>query len=126
MLRLVVAALLVAALVAVALAVALRGPDAHAVRAREGRVTITLRDFRLHPQVVRARTGRLIISLHNAGRLGHAFRVRKEGRIWVQEPTLLPGERRSVTVRLERGDYRSYDPLQNFEALGMYGTLVVR
>src|SRR3954453_10589451 len=119
MVRLVAVALLLTAVVTAALA--LRGRKAQAVRAREGRIALALRDFRMDPQVVRARPGRLTIELHNAGRLAHAFRIRKDGRLRVQEPTLLPGERRRVTVRLERGDYRTFDPLQNFEDLGMYG-----
>ena len=90
------------------------------------RVTITMRDFRYAPQVVRTSPGVLTIELRNAGRLGHAFHVRKGKQLWIEERRLLPGERRIVRRRLEPGDYRAFDPLSNFEELGMNGTLVVR
>lgn len=127
----------IAALVASALALVATG--AVVVLVREGspptsaraagdpmRVTIRIDDFRYTPQVVRARRGVLTIELRNEGRLGHSFHVRKNGRLWIEEPRLLPGERRIVRRRLERGDYRSFDPLSNYEELGMYGTLTVR
>lgn len=90
------------------------------------RVAIVMEDFRYTPQVVRARRGVLTIELRNDGRLGHAFHVRKNGRLWIEEKRLFPGERRIVRRRLEPGDYRAFDPLSNFEELGMYGTLSVR
>lgn len=125
MVRLVATTLALAALVAAALVVG--RPDRPApVQARGRTVPIVLRDFRFVPQVVRVPKGRLTFELRNTGRVSHAFRVRKGGRLWIEEPTLLPGERRTVTARLPRGDYRTFDPLQNFEELGMYGTLVVR
>jgi len=95
-------------------------------RARDGRVTIRIDDFRYTPQVVRASAGVLTIELRNEGRLGHSFHVRKNGRLWIEEPRLDPGERRVIRRRLERGDYRAFDPLSNYEELGLYGTLTVR
>ena len=94
--------------------------------AKDGRIVIRIDDFRLTPQVVRARAGVLTIELRNDGRLGHAFHLRRNGRLWLEEKRLAPGERRVVSRRLERGDYRAFDPLANFEVLGLYGTLSVR
>ena len=123
-------ALLVAAALGVALllagAPAARGGEAPAVRARDGRIAVEMRDFRFVPQRIRARPGDLTFELHNRGRLGHTFRVRGEGRTWLEVKTLRPGERRTVTRRFEKGDYRIFDVLSNYEELGMYGTLVVR
>ena len=125
MLRLVAPALLLAVLVAGAVLV--RGGAApREARARDGRVAITMDDFRFRPQVVRARRGELTFILRNRGRLGHTFRVRRNGRLWIEEPSLRPGEARTVTHRLGAGDYRMFDALSNYEQLGMYGTLVVR
>jgi plastocyanin len=126
MVRLLAATLLLAALVAAALT--LRGADASPAptRARDGRIALALDDFRFDPQVIRARKGPLTFELHNRGRLGHGFRLRKNGRTWLQEPSLRPGERRTVTRRLEPGDYRMFDAISNYEELGMYGTVVVR
>ena len=110
-----------------AVVVAVRdGTAPETARARDGRVTIRMTDFRYTPQVVRAARGTLTIELRNEGRLGHAFHVRKNGRLWIREPRLDPGETRVVRRRLERGDYRAFDPLSNYEELGMYGTLTVR
>ena len=126
MVRLLAATLVLAALVAAALT--LRGADAAPppTRARDGRIAIALDDFRFDPQVIRARRGSLTLELHNRGRLGHGFRLRKNGRMWITVPTLRPGERRTITRRLEAGDYRMFDALSNYEELGMYGTVVVR
>lgn len=110
-----------------AVVVAVRdGSTPMTARARDGRVTIRMDDFRYTPQVVRASRGVLTIELRNEGRLGHAFHVRKNGRLWIEEPRLDPGETRVVRRRLEPGDYRAFDPLSNYEELGMYGTLTVR
>jgi len=103
-----------------------RGGEAPATRARDGRIAVALRDFRFEPQRIRADAGRLTFELHNRGRLSHAFRLRKAGRTWLEVPSLRPGERQTVTRRLEPGDYRMFDALSNYEELGMYGTLVVR
>jgi plastocyanin len=125
MVRLATAALVILVLVAGALV--LRESDAPApARARDGRVTIVMKDFRYVPQVIRARAGRLTIALRNEGRVGHGLRIRKGERFWVEQPTLLPGERAVVTRRFEPGRYKMFDALSNYEELGMYGTLIVR
>lgn len=127
MLRLVAAAFCLAALVAAALLVlGARGDDAPVARAADGRVEIALDDFRLDPQRIRAARGRVTFVLRNRGRLAHGFRVRKGGREWIRQPSLSPGATATVAGRLEPGDYRMFDPLSNYEELGMYGTLVVR
>ena len=124
---LVTLALLLLALAAVVVLVRDGTPPATARATGDpARVTIRMEDFRYTPQVVRARPGVLEIELRNDGRLGHAFHVRKNGRLWIEEERLLPGERRVIRRRLERGDYRAFDPLSNFEELGMYGTITVR
>jgi len=127
-----IAALVVLALAVVALgAVVVLVRDGTAPRSARAsgdppRITIRMDDFRYTPQVVRARPGVLVIELRNEGRLGHAFHVRKNGRLWIEESRLLPGETRTVRRRLERGDYRAFDPLSNYEELGMHGTLSIR
>ncbi len=125
MLRLALPVILLAAAVAAVL-VTRGGNVPREVRARDGRIAISMHDFRFRPQIVRAAPGTLTIELRNEGRLGHGFRLRKNGRMWIEERSLRPGERRTVRRRLERGDYRMFDALSNFEQLGMYGTLVVR
>src|SRR4051795_9944125 len=127
MVRLVPAAFCLAALVPAALVVlGARGDGEPVARAADGRVVLALDDFRFVPQRVRVARGRVAFVLRNRGRLSHGFRVRKGGREWIRHPSLPPGATASVSGRLERGDYRMFDPLSNYEELGMYGTLVVR
>jgi hypothetical protein len=119
------------------------GERASVERVRDGRAEITLDDFMIEPQTLRAeaaperrdqrraavggRRGRITFHVRNEGRIGHNFRVRGEhNREWVQITTLLPGETRSETVRLPPGDYRTFCSVANHEELGMWGTLVVR
>jgi plastocyanin len=110
-----------------ALALAGCGERAEAERVRDRRAAITLDDFMIRPQTVRAEKGRITFEVRNAGRLGHNFRVRGQGnREWVQITTLQPGETGSETVRLPAGDYRMFCSVANHEELGEWGTLVVR
>ena len=96
-------------------------------RAHHGRVAVTIRDFRYEPQQIRAAPGRLRLDFVNKGRLAHTFRLeRGEDRIVAKVSSLLPGDRRSKTVRVRKGTYRFFCALSNHEELGMYGTLVVR
>jgi len=119
-------AVLIVALAAAVIAVALRDEPAPAARAVRGRVAITLDDFRLRPQRIVASAGRLTFDLRNAGRVGHSFRVERRNRLWVKVATLKPGERQTVTRRLQPGSYEMFDAVGNYRVLGMYGTLLVR
>ena len=110
-----------------ALALAGCGERATVERVRDGRAEITLDDFMIEPQTLRAEAGRITFNVRNEGRIGHNFRVRGEhNREWVQITTRLPGETGSQTVRLPPGDYRTFCSVANHEELGMWGTLVVR
>ncbi len=110
----------------VAGALAARGGEPRAARAQDGRIAIAMRDFRFQPQRIRASPGELTFEVHNRGRLAHTFRVRGEKGEVIEEPSLRPGERRTVTGRFAPGEYRIFDVLSNYEELGMYGTLIVR
>lgn len=120
-----------ASLIAVALTTLLAGCGGaeKAVREPDGTVALTLVDFRIRPQVVRAPRDSLTIRVVNEGRLAHALRIRgrSEDRTLLKVPTLLPGSARArVGVRLPRGRWRLFCPLSNHEELGMHGTLVIR
>jgi hypothetical protein len=115
-----------AVLVAGAVILVLRDEAPAPARADRGRMVITLDDYRIRPQVIHASSSRpLTLEVRNAGRLAHSFRLRRENRLWVTVSTLKPGERAVVTRRLERGSYRMFDVLSNYEVLGMYGTVSV-
>jgi hypothetical protein len=103
----------------------IRDDGAPAARADGRRIAITLDDFRIRPQNVRAAAGTLTFEVRNAGRLAHSFRVRRNNKLWIKMASLKPGERRTVTRRLRPGSYRMFDALFNYEVLGMYGTLTI-
>jgi plastocyanin len=111
---------------AIVLVVLESGGDEPAARAADRRVTIVLDDFRYRPQTIRARTGRLTVTLDSRGRLGHNFNLRKGGRPVAKVTTLKPGVRETKRLDLSRGDYRMFCSIANHEELGMYGTLTVR
>jgi plastocyanin len=96
------------------------------VQVREATVAITLDDFSLTPQELRARPGRVTFTATNEGRLPHNFRLRRGDREPLQITTLLPGRSGSASARLRRGEYAMVCTVGNHEELGMRGTLVVR
>ena len=102
------------------------GEAERAAQARDGRVAITLDDFLIEPQNVRAQAGEVTFEATNGGRLGHNLRVRGRDGEPVAIATLLPGRRGSETVTLSPGDYKMLCTVANHEQLGMTGTLVVR
>jgi plastocyanin len=110
----------------VALAASQGAPEP--VRARDGRIVITMDDFRYEPQRIRAAKGRLRIEVRNVGRLPHALRLIRTrtggeaGRILTRKP----GEEGLLEVKVNRGSYRYFCPLSHHDELGMYGQLVVR
>jgi plastocyanin len=95
-------------------------------RVRGDRVEIALDDFMLRPQTVRARAGTLTFRVVNEGRLPHNFRLRRGEGEPLKITTLLPGERGTAEIDLERGDYGMVCTVANHEELGMTGILTVR
>ena len=87
---------------------------------------ITLDDYSIAPQRIRARPGRLVLEVANAGAVGHTLRVLRGDREVAGVKTLLPGASGTAAGRLERGTYDLVCILGNHEELGMYGTLTVR
>jgi plastocyanin len=116
-----------AALAALAvLAAAGCADDSQVARVRDGRVTITLDDYSIAPQRIRAEPGRVRFRVVNRGAIGHTLRVMRGGREVAGVRTLLPGASGTAAGTLERGDYDLVCILGNHEVLGMYGTLTVR
>lgn len=110
-----------------ALAATLAGCGEQPATRVEGRtLRMSLEEYRFVPQVVRAQAGRLTIVARNRGVLAHNVGVGRGRFVRASTPTLHPGESGSVTVTLERGDYRLVCTVGNHDDLGMYGTLIVR
>ena len=117
-----------AALAAAALATTAAGctDDAPPAQARGGRVSVTLDDFSITPQRIRAKAGRITFRATNRGKTGHTLHVMRGERDVVAISTLLPGESGQASGTFSRGDYKLVCILGNHEELGMYGTLTVR
>jgi plastocyanin len=99
---------------------------APAVRERTGAFTITLDDYTIRPQKVRVPKGeRLTVTVRNAGRLGHTFRIRSANHNVMNLTTIPPNGTRSRSFKLAAGTYTMFCALSNHEELGMSGTLVV-
>lgn len=107
------------------------GGDAVSITGRTLRVR--LEEYRLIPQDVRVRAGRLRIVAFNAGRLTHNVRIVRVDPNDAEAPvigvsgtpTAQPGDTVSATIRdLKPGRYRIICSVANHDKLGMYGSLV--
>jgi plastocyanin len=102
------------------------GVGGNGVPVRDGRVNVTLDDFSIAPQRIRAKPGRITFRAVNRGAIGHTLRVMRGDREVVAIKTLLPGASGTGSGTFERGTYDLRCILGNHEELGMYGTLTVR
>lgn len=116
------------ALAAAALAAPASGctDDAPPAQARGGSVDVTLDDFSISPQRIRAKPGRITFQVTNRGAIGHTLHVKQGDRDVAAIKTLLPGQSATAIGTFKRGDYKLVCILGNHEDLGMYGTLTVR
>jgi hypothetical protein len=94
--------------------------------AHHGRLDVTLREFHLDPTRAEAPAGELAIAARNAGTLAHRLAVGRGRYALAVTPTLRPGQSAVLHVRLPAGSYRLFDPLSDYDTLGLYGSLVVR
>jgi plastocyanin len=119
-----------AALAAAGAAIAGCGADPVTIESRTLQVRLT--EYRLEPQDVRVRAGRLRIVAVNRGRLTHNVRLEREDPDDRERPgeelggtrTSQPGDDVSGTIaNLPPGEYRMFCSIANHDDLGMYGTL---
>jgi hypothetical protein len=123
-----------AALVAIVLALGGCGDD-EVFRTSRPVLDITLDEYRIVPQNIEVRPGRLKLVVHNAGRLTHDLVIQVPdgpggkpvpipgGRV----PTMQPGQTAApVKLTLAPGEYRIACTIANHDDLGQYGTLKVR
>jgi plastocyanin len=95
-------------------------------REQTGDFHVTLDDYLIRPQSIRVpKNQQLTVTVHNAGKLGHTFRIRSSNHDVLKFTTLAPGETKSRSFKLAAGQYTMYCALSNHEELGMHGTLVV-
>jgi len=116
----------IAAVSALAAVLAGCADDSPPTRVRDGRVKVTLDDFSITPQRIRAKPGRITFAVTNRGELGHTLRVLRGDKEIAGVKTLLPGASGTASGTFEKGRYDLVCILGNHRVLGMYGTLTVR
>lgn len=124
---------LVALTVACATTIGGCGGDPDPVVDRDATLQLKLSEYRIVPQVIRVRPGRIHIVARNVGRLPHNLRVRSLDRERGEEieefgdlsGTAFPGGRVVGDVNLEPGKYELVCTIGNHDDLGQTGTLVV-
>jgi plastocyanin len=95
---------------------------------------VRLDEYRIMPQNVRVKAGRLRIVATNVGRLTHNLKVVKQDEEDLEAPptevagtrTAQPNESAAVTIDdLPPGEYRMICTIANHDDLGQYGKLIV-
>jgi uncharacterized cupredoxin-like copper-binding protein len=103
-------------------------------RAPDRRVEVRLDEYRVRPEHIEVRAGRVTLIAHNDGRLTHNLAVVQFERPLGTEQekgygdptkTLFPGETGQTTVDLGPGKYRLVCTIANHDNLGQYGELKV-
>ena len=85
-------------------------------------LTVEESEFKIAPQDLAARPGRLTFQIKNVGTVEHNFVV--EGTA-VKVESIQPGETQTATVDLAAGTYRMVCTIPGHEEAGMVGTLEV-
>ena len=85
-------------------------------------LTVEESEFKIVPQDLAARAGRLTFQIKNVGTVEHNFVV--EGTA-VQIESIQPGQTQTVTADLAAGTYRMVCTIPGHEEAGMVGTLEV-
>jgi hypothetical protein len=86
---------------------------------------ISLSEYRINPQSVRAPSGLLNIFVRNYGRRTHNLVLTLNGQAEASTKPLWPGATEQITVLLAPGTYYMASTILDDETLGEYGTLVV-
>jgi uncharacterized cupredoxin-like copper-binding protein len=82
--------------------------------------------LRFNKATLRAPAGNVTIRLRNPSAAGKPHAVEVEGHgVEDKTATIAPGKRTSLTVRLKKGRYDFYCPVDGHRAGGMEGTLIV-
>jgi len=104
------------------------------VHAKDGVLRVTLDEYRIRPENIEVKAGRVHLEAHNTGRLTHNLVVEsfqhedgEEPKLYGRTDTLHPGqsgsEQRPIT--LKPGKYRLTCSIGNHDDLGQYGELKV-
>ena len=98
----------------------------HTIRVGGGRTLhVTLSEYRITPDTVRAYAGTLTIDVRNIGTRTHNLAVSLGNYNEVVSPDLTPGGTATVIVNLSPGQYMMRSLIVNDQALGEWGMLDV-
>jgi Cupredoxin-like domain len=89
-------------------------------------VQMALTEYRLNPGSVRAGEGVLAIVVHNYGRLTHNLVVSSDGQSVAGTKPIPPGQTAELDLDLAPGTYQLASTILSDEALGAYGTLMIK
>lgn len=92
----------------------------------QGTLQIALNEYRVLPQDIRAHTGLLTIFVHNYGRLTHDLVISIDGRVAASTKPIAPGQTEELNAALSPGRYLMASSILSDQALGAYGSLIVR
>lgn len=87
---------------------------------------VALTEYRITPQSVQAPSGALTIFVHNYGRLSHNLVISLDGQSEFSTQPVPPGQTTELIAILTPGRYLMASTILSDQALGAYGTLVVR
>ena len=117
---------LLGAVIASMFACAVAGCGHSAVVGPHRALHVSLSEYRINPQSVRAPAGLLDIFVRNYGRRTHNLVLTLDGQAEASTKPLWPGGTQQLTLSLAPGTYHMASTILDDEALGEYGTLVVR
>jgi hypothetical protein len=86
---------------------------------------VSLSEYRVTPQSVRASAGPLILVVHNYGRLTHDLVISLSDHPEASTKPIAPGQTAQLAVTLPSGEYLMASTILSDQALGAYGTLTV-
>ena len=110
------------------------GAEVAYTRAPDRRVEVRLDEYRVLPEHIQVRAGRVTLVAHDTGRLTHNLAVvqfarplgtEQEKHYGEPTKTLFPGQSAQTTVKLRPGKYRLVCTIANHDNLGQYAELKV-
>jgi hypothetical protein len=116
-----------AALIGIVVLVGLAGGCGQTVQVGRIRILqLSVTEYHVAPQSVRAPAGTLSIFVHNYGRLSHNLVLTRAGERWASTQPIPPGQTTELIARLSPGRYLMSSTILSDQALGTYGTLTVK
>jgi Cupredoxin-like domain len=108
-----------------ALALVLAGCSHTRVLGADRTLHMSIREYRLNPQSIRATPGVVSIVVHNDGVLTHNLAVSANGQQVAATKPIPPGASTELDLNLAPGNYSMASTILSDQTLGAYGTLTV-